>query len=154
MTAFVEVKNLNVKYGDKSVLKNVSLTIEEGQTVGIIGRSGAGKTILLHVLRGLDEDIPASGSVIYHTARCESCGFVNPPSGIAKPCPRCGGKMSPWDVDILHTDEDSARAISRRWRSIRPARRRTQPGEAVPFQARPGAPGFRVGRKLAMASTW
>ncbi len=65
VTAFVEVKNLNVKYGDKTVLNNVNLTIEEGETVGIIGRSGAGKTILLHVLRGLDEDIPASGSVIY-----------------------------------------------------------------------------------------
>ncbi len=114
MTAFVEVKNLNVKYGDKTVLNNVNLTIEEGETVGIIGRSGAGKTILLHVLRGLDEDIPASGSVIYHTARCDSCGFINPPSGVSKPCPKCGGKMSAWDVDILHADEDAMRAISRR----------------------------------------
>jgi methyl coenzyme M reductase system subunit A2 len=114
VTLFIEVKDLNVKYGDKHVLKNVNLTIEEGETVGIIGRSGAGKTILLHVIRGLDEDIPASGKVIFHTARCESCNFVNPPSGIGKPCPKCGGTMNAWSVDILDADDDAKRIISRR----------------------------------------
>src|SRR5512146_2146687 len=111
---FIEVKDLNVKYGDKHVLKNVNLTIEEGETVGIIGRSGAGKTILLHVIRGLDEDIPASGKVIFHTARCESCNFVTPPSGTGKPCPKCGGTMNAWAVDILDADDDAKRLISRR----------------------------------------
>ncbi len=114
MTTFIEVKDLNVKYGDKNVLKNVNLTIEEGETVGVIGRSGAGKTILLHVIRGLDEDIPSSGSVIFHTARCESCNFVNPPSWIGKPCPKCGGNMKQWDVDILNASDDDKRLISRR----------------------------------------
>ncbi|MCD1295755.1 methyl coenzyme M reductase system, component A2 [Methanocella sp. CWC-04] len=116
MTAFIEIKNLNVTYGKKRVLKDINLTIEEGETLGIIGRSGAGKTILLHVLRGLDEDIPASGSVIYHTARCDSCGFVNPPSWVGKQCPKCGGNMSEWDVDILDEDapDKERRAIARR----------------------------------------
>jgi methyl coenzyme M reductase system subunit A2 len=114
VTAFIEVKDLNVKYGDKQVLKNVNLTIDEGETVGIIGRSGAGKTILLHVIRGLDEDIPASGKVIFHTARCESCNFITPPSGADKPCPKCGGTMKAWSVDILDADDDAKRLISRR----------------------------------------
>lgn len=116
MAAFIEIKNLNVKYGEKSVLKNVNLVIEEGECLGVIGRSGAGKTILLHVLRGLDEDIPATGSVIYHTARCDSCGFVNPPSWAGKACPKCGGNMSMWDVDIISEDtsDKEKRAISRR----------------------------------------
>ena len=114
MATFIEIKNLNVKYGDKSVLKDVNLNIEEGETVGIIGRSGAGKTILLHVIRALDEDIPASGSVVFHTARCESCNFVNPPSWIGKACPKCGGAMKQWDVDILAADDDDKRLISRR----------------------------------------
>lgn len=114
MTTFIEVKDLNVKYGDKSVLKNVSLTIDEGETVGVIGRSGAGKTILLHVIRGLDEDIPASGKVIFHTARCESCNFINPPSWSDKPCPKCGGAMKAWDIDILDADDDAKRLITRR----------------------------------------
>jgi len=114
VAAFIEVKGLNVKYGDKHVLQDVNLTIEEGEILGIIGRSGAGKTILLHVIRGLDEDIPASGQVIFRTARCESCDFINPPSSIGKPCPKCGGMMKAWDVDILNADDDAKRLISRR----------------------------------------
>ena len=116
MTAFIEVKNLNVKYGDKSVLKNINLTINEGDILGIIGRSGAGKTILLHVIRGLDEDIPAQGSVVFHVSRCISCGYVNPPSWTGKPCPACGGQMGTWDVDILSPDltDRDRRDVSKR----------------------------------------
>jgi len=104
VTAFIELKNLNVKYGDKNVLKNINLTINEGDVLGIIGRSGAGKTILLHVIRGIDEDIPATGSAVFHTARCSSCGYVNPPSWAGKQCPKCGSTMNQWDIDILSTD--------------------------------------------------
>ncbi len=111
---FIEVEGLNVKYGDKSVLKNVNLTVEEGEIVGIIGRSGVGKTTLLHVIRGLYEDIPASGKVIFRTSRCEACNFINPPSWAGKPCPRCGGVMIAHDVDLLNADDDEKRLISRR----------------------------------------
>ncbi len=114
MSAFIEIKDLNVRYGDKSILKNVNLTIEEGETVGIIGRSGAGKTILLHVIRGLDEDIPASGQVIFHTARCGACDLLNPPSWAGKPCPKCGGTMEAHDVDILNAGDGDKRLITRR----------------------------------------
>jgi methyl coenzyme M reductase system subunit A2 len=116
VTAFIEVKNLNVKYGDKSVLKNINLTINEGDILGIIGRSGAGKTILLHVIRGLDEDIPAQGSVVFHVSRCISCGYVNPPSWTGKSCPACGGQMGTWDVDILSPDltDRDRRDVSKR----------------------------------------
>ena len=116
MTAFIEVKNLNVKYGDKSVLKNINLTIHEGEVLGIIGRSGAGKTILLHVIRGLDEDIPASGSIVFHLASCENCGYANPPSWTGKACPKCGGTMKARDIDTLSPDmtDRDRRSISTR----------------------------------------
>ncbi len=116
MTAFIDVRNLTVKYGKQTVLNNLTFTINEGDILGIIGRSGAGKTVLLHVIRGLDEDIPVQGSVVFHVARCEACGYVNPPSGAGKPCPACGGKMSPWDVDILDVNlgDKERRTVSRR----------------------------------------
>jgi methyl coenzyme M reductase system subunit A2 len=116
VTAFIDVRNLTVKYGKQTVLNNINLTINEGDVLGVIGRSGAGKTVLLHVVRGLDEDIPASGSVVFHTARCEACGYVNPPSWIGKPCPICSGKMSSWDIDTLKIDlsDEDRRAISKR----------------------------------------
>ena len=48
-------------YGNLQVLKNLSLTINEGEIVSIIGASGAGKSTLLHILGSLDK--PDSGSI-------------------------------------------------------------------------------------------
>jgi phospholipid/cholesterol/gamma-HCH transport system ATP-binding protein len=50
-------------FGDQPVLKGIDFLFEEGKTNLIIGRSGAGKTVLLKILVGLQ--IPTSGSVWY-----------------------------------------------------------------------------------------
>ncbi len=99
MSVLVEVKDLTVRYNGKKVLDGVNLDIEEGETIGIIGRSGAGKTVLLNVLRGLDDEIPATGQVIYHTARCDECGRIEPPSMSGKTCPKCGGSLRPFSYE-------------------------------------------------------
>jgi branched-chain amino acid transport system ATP-binding protein len=54
-------------YGKKVVLKNVSMTIEEGEIVGLIGPNGAGKSTLLKVLMGILK-VP-SGSVQFNGSR-------------------------------------------------------------------------------------
>lgn len=59
----IEVKNLNKSYGSLQVLRDINLTIEQGEVVSIVGASGAGKTTLLQIIGTLDS--PDSGSIIY-----------------------------------------------------------------------------------------
>ena len=49
----LEVKNLNKTYDNKSVLKNVNLTISSGKIVGLLGKNGAGKTTLIKLINDL-----------------------------------------------------------------------------------------------------
>ena len=57
----LEIKDLNVFYGAIHALKGISLTVDEGELVSLIGANGAGKTTTLHTISGL---LPAaSGSV-------------------------------------------------------------------------------------------
>lgn len=60
----LELKNVKKKYNDKVVLEEISLLIEDGETVSMLGPSGSGKTTLLNIILGL---IPMdSGSIIYN----------------------------------------------------------------------------------------
>lgn len=61
----VRVENLSKNYGTNEnpvfALKNISLTINEGELVAITGTSGSGKSTLLHILGGID--YPSEGEV-------------------------------------------------------------------------------------------
>jgi len=59
----IEAKNISKSFGDAAVLKNVSLTAEQGSATLIIGGSGHGKTVLVKCIVGLLE--VDSGSVFY-----------------------------------------------------------------------------------------
>ena len=59
----IEIEGLNKYYGKLHVLRDVSLTIDKGEIVSIVGKSGAGKTTLLQIMGTLDS--PDSGVVKY-----------------------------------------------------------------------------------------
>ena len=102
MSAFIEIKNLSVDFDGKYVLKNVNLTVQEGEVIGILGKSGSGKTILMHVLRGTEHIGNAVGEVIYNVARCPACHAVDFPSKAGKKC-ECGSKYDAYTIDFIST---------------------------------------------------
>lgn len=57
----IEVKDVSFSYGDTVVLKNISLTIHEGDYLGVIGPNGSGKSTLLKLMVGLLK--PTSGEI-------------------------------------------------------------------------------------------
>jgi branched-chain amino acid transport system ATP-binding protein len=59
----LKVENLDVFYGDAQALDGVSLEIEEGAIVAIVGANGAGKTSLIRTIAGMHK--PARGRVLY-----------------------------------------------------------------------------------------
>ncbi|WP_445428853.1 ABC transporter ATP-binding protein [Alishewanella sp. HL-SH05] len=54
-------KRVNVSEGSLTILHDISLTINQGETVAIVGASGSGKSTLLSLLAGLD--VPSAGEV-------------------------------------------------------------------------------------------
>jgi len=63
----IKIEQLNVAYGNHPVLKNISLSIPDGQIVAIIGPSGCGKTTLLksmNRLLDLNEDVVTTGDIL------------------------------------------------------------------------------------------
>ena len=53
MSSGIEINNLHKSFGTKQVLRGVNLTIESGETIVIIGRSGCGKSVLIKHIVGL-----------------------------------------------------------------------------------------------------
>ncbi|MDO5291349.1 MAG: ABC transporter ATP-binding protein [bacterium] len=53
MKTAICVRQLNKQYGHKQILKDVNMTLEEGQIYGLIGKNGVGKTTLMRILTGL-----------------------------------------------------------------------------------------------------
>jgi putative ABC transport system ATP-binding protein len=74
MTALVQVRDLKKTYQTGSVrfeaLRGVSLDVEQGDFVAIMGESGSGKSTMLHILGGLDK--PTAGSVMVAGQRLDS----------------------------------------------------------------------------------
>ena len=61
MEPILEVKNLTKNFGGLCAVSNVSMTINQGELIGLIGPNGAGKTTLFNLLTGVYE--PSSGLV-------------------------------------------------------------------------------------------
>ena len=64
MDEIIRIKNLKKSFGNNKILKSISLTLEKGQNMAILGKSGSGKTVLIKSIIGL---IPVdSGSIMVY----------------------------------------------------------------------------------------
>lgn len=61
--ALLDVQDLNTYYGNIHALKGISLSVDHGEIVSLIGANGAGKTTTLHTISGLIR--PRSGAVLF-----------------------------------------------------------------------------------------
>jgi len=84
----LRIRNLNSGYGKLRVLKNVSLHVDKGEIVTMIGANGAGKTTLLHTIAGLlrrmDGRMEFLGEVLppaFEPGRLVAAGCVLVPEG-------------------------------------------------------------------------
>lgn len=53
MSTILECKNLSKKYGRKQALDNITLSLESGKIIGLLGPNGSGKTTLIKLINGL-----------------------------------------------------------------------------------------------------
>ncbi len=66
----IEIKNLNKRFGDIEVFKNVNLLIRKGEFVSLLGPSGCGKSTLINIIAGLER--ADKGEVLIHNKKI--CG--------------------------------------------------------------------------------
>ena len=98
------VNGVSKSFGGNKVLDNLSIEIFAGKTLGLIGKSAAGKSVFIHMLRGSKEYEPDEGKVIYRVNYCESCQRAELPKE-GQPCSLCGSETTLKEVDFWEQDE-------------------------------------------------
>ncbi|WP_254055679.1 ATP-binding cassette domain-containing protein [Ruegeria sp. EL01] len=78
MTAMLDFKDVELYYDHVYALKGVSLNVNQGETVALIGANGAGKSSILRAITGLAK--PVKGSVTFEGERVDG----SDPSAIVK----------------------------------------------------------------------
>lgn len=111
---FITFKNITKSFNGVNVLKNINLKISEGDTLGILGRSGSGKSVLINMLRGILDYKPEEGQVLFNIAVCPDCLAVESPSHAGEKC-SCGGAYELREnVDFFNSERKLFASIKRR----------------------------------------
>ena len=70
--SMIETRNLTRKYGEKTAVNNLSLTVEEGELFALLGVNGAGKTTTIRMLSCLSKPTSGEAYVDGHSCTAES----------------------------------------------------------------------------------
>ncbi|MGV3127469.1 amino acid ABC transporter ATP-binding protein [Streptococcus orisratti] len=69
----IEIKHLKKSFGQNEVLKDISLAVNKGEVISIIGSSGSGKSTLLRSINLLE--IPTGGEILFHGQNILNKGY-------------------------------------------------------------------------------
>lgn len=69
----LDIKNLKKSYGQNEVLKDISLTVQQGEVISIIGSSGSGKSTFLRSINLLET--PTAGDILFHGKNIADADF-------------------------------------------------------------------------------
>lgn len=61
MNTFIKLEHVSKSFGQRTILEDISLAVSQGQTVGLVGANGSGKSVLFKILCGFEK--PDKGSV-------------------------------------------------------------------------------------------
>ena len=75
MTRAIDVRGLNKSFGDKHVVRDVAIAVDEGRITGFLGPNGSGKTTTLRLLCGLLTPDSGEGEVLGLNFRTQSAGI-------------------------------------------------------------------------------
>lgn len=114
-TELLVIENVSKSFDGRCVLDDFSARLTTGKILGLIGKSAAGKSVLIHMLRGSEEYAPDKGKVIYNVNRCTRCGNLDLPRQ-GEPCSACGGATETLSVDFwsLRPDDPLRQAVKAR----------------------------------------
>lgn len=89
MDSYIEIRNISKSFGRKTILQDVSLSVDCGKTVGLVGTNGSGKSVLFKILCGFEK--PDQGNVFVRGVQLGTNGrdfpanmgvFINAPGFI------------------------------------------------------------------------
>ncbi len=96
----IEVENISFAVGNKKILNELSFELKEGDSLGVYGPTGSGKSVLLNVMRGTKGYKPSKGKIYYNISYCPYCKDILTPSFIGKKCAKCNEKYVYKKIDF------------------------------------------------------
>ena len=74
MTTLLDIKNLNKSFNGQQVLHNISLQLEKGEILFLLGASGCGKTTLLRSIAGFEQPTMLRNKVVFNNQQAVRFG--------------------------------------------------------------------------------